>query len=112
MTKVSAGRSPKNSVKRKGSNLRGRSRKTVARNDRFVAVMTAAEQLGLLGAKSARIAGRVSRELVELAKRRTGIAADTDLIEFALASVALNDHFGATFLRRKGSVDPALKLGF
>jgi hypothetical protein len=89
-----------------------KSTKTAAGGDRFVAVMTAAERSGLLGKKSARIAGRISPELLERAKRRTGIAADRDLIEFALASIALEDDFGEMLLRRKGSVDPTLKLGF
>jgi hypothetical protein len=52
---------------------------------RFEAVMEAAKESGLLGAKSARIGGRVSPALIEQAKRQTGIAADTDLLEFAPA---------------------------
>jgi hypothetical protein len=79
---------------------------------RFVAVMSAAEHSGLLGEKSTRIAGRISPELIERAKQQTGIATDTDLIEFALASVALDDGFGETFRKATGTVDPTLKLGF
>jgi hypothetical protein len=40
------------------------------------------------------------------------IEADTDLIEFALATVALKDNFAATFRKSRGKVDPELKLGF
>jgi hypothetical protein len=79
---------------------------------RFEAVMRAAEDSGLLGEKSKRIGGRISPALVEQAKRHTGIETDTDLIEFALANVALDDNFGRTFRRTRGTVDPALKLGF
>ncbi|WP_426441355.1 hypothetical protein [Bradyrhizobium genosp. P] len=79
---------------------------------RFAAIMTAAEHSGLLGEKRARIAGRISPELIHRAKQQTGIATDTDLIEFALASVALDDNFGETFRKTMGSVDPDLKLGF
>jgi hypothetical protein len=79
---------------------------------RFEAVMQAAEQSGLLGEKSGRIGGRVSTALVRQAKRQTGIDADTDLIEFALASVALEDNFAAVFKAVRGKVDPELKLGF
>ena len=79
---------------------------------RFEAVMQAAEQSGLLGEKSGRIGGRVSAELFKQAKRRTGIETDTDLIEFALATVALEDNFAATFRKSRGKVDPELKLGF
>jgi hypothetical protein len=79
---------------------------------RFEAVMQAAEQSGLLSEKSGRIGGRVSSALVRQAKRQTGIDADTDLIEFALATVALEDNFAAVFKSSRGEVDPELKLGF
>jgi hypothetical protein len=79
---------------------------------RFEAVMQAAEQSGLLAEKSGRIGGRVSSALVRQAKRQTGIASDTELIEFALASVALEDNFAEVFRRSRGTVDPELKLGF
>jgi hypothetical protein len=79
---------------------------------RFNAVMQAAEQSGLLGEKSGRIGGRVSSALVKQAKRQTGIETDTDLIEFALATVALEDNFADVFKDSRGKVDPDLKLGF
>jgi hypothetical protein len=79
---------------------------------RFEAVMQAAEQSGLLNEKSGRIGGRVSPALVKQAKRQTGIETDTDLIEFALATVALEDNFSETFKQSRGKVDPELKLGF
>jgi hypothetical protein len=79
---------------------------------RFEAVMLAAEQSGLLSEKGSRIGGRVSPALVRQAKRQTGIETDTDLIEFALATVALEDNFAETFKESRGKVDPTLKLGF
>jgi hypothetical protein len=84
----------------------------VVGNERFSAVMRAAEQSGLLREKSSRIGGRVSPALVRQAKLRTGIATDTDLIEFALATVALEDNFADAFKESRGKVDPDLKLGF
>ncbi len=78
---------------------------------RFEAVMLAAEQSGLLSEKGSRIGGRVSPALVRQAKRQTGIETDTDLIEFALATVALEDNFAEAFKESRGKVDPALKLG-
>jgi hypothetical protein len=107
-----------------GSPLKGRARGTKivqrdAKTDqllvskaRFEAVMQAAEQSGLLREKSGRIGGRVSPALVEQAKRQTGIETDTDLIEFALATVALEDKFAETFKASRGKVYPELKLGF
>lgn len=79
---------------------------------RFRAIMQAAERSGLLAGKDSRIASRVSPALVRQAKRRTGIETDTDLIEFALASVALEDDFAEAFRKARGTVDPRLKLGF
>jgi hypothetical protein len=79
---------------------------------RFEAVMRAAQQSGLLSEKSGRIGGRVSPVLVKQAKQQTGIETDTDLIEFALATVALEDNFAKTFTESRGKVDPRLKLGF
>lgn len=79
---------------------------------RFEAVMQAAEQSGFLSEKSGRIGGRVSPALVRQAKRQTGIETDTDLIEFALATVALEDRFAEAFKQSRGKIDPELKLGF
>jgi hypothetical protein len=76
------------------------------------AVMAAAERSGLLNEKGGRIGGRVSPALVRQAKAQTGIKTDTDLIEFALASVALEDKFAESFKAVRGTVDPDLKLGF
>jgi hypothetical protein len=76
------------------------------------AVMAAAQRSGLLLEKSGRIGGRVSPVLVERAKARTGIETDTDLIEFALANIALDDKFAENFKASRGKVDPDLKLGF
>jgi hypothetical protein len=79
---------------------------------RFEAVLQAAERSGLLKEKSGRIGGRVSPALVAQAKRQTGIETDTDLIEFALATIALEDNFAEAFAESRGAVDPDLKLGF
>lgn len=79
---------------------------------RFEAVMHAAERSGFLSEKSGRIGGRVSPALIRQAKRQTGIETDTDLIEFALATVALEDHFAETFKQSRGKIDLELTLGF
>lgn len=84
----------------------------VVRGKMVEAVMAAAERSGLLHEKGGRIGGRVSPALVAQAKAQTGIKTDTDLIEFALASVALEDRFPESFKAVRGTVDPDLKLGF
>jgi hypothetical protein len=105
-----------------GSPIKSRKTKLgrVAKTGRFVlidparrkAVLSAAEKSGLLGEKSARIGGRISPALLEQAKKQTGISTDTDLIEFALANVALEDEFSKAFDKVHGTIDPSLKLGF
>jgi hypothetical protein len=84
----------------------------VASKARFDAVMQAAAKSGLLNEKGSRIGGRVSPALVKQAKRQTGIETDTELIEFALATVALEDDFPEVFKESRGKVDAKLKLGF
>jgi hypothetical protein len=74
--------------------------------------MRSARQSVLLSEKSGRIGGRVSQALVKQAKRHTGIEGDTELIEFALATVALEDNFSETFKESRGKVDADVKLGF
>lgn len=79
---------------------------------RIEPVMKAAEDSGLLKGKTGRISGRVSPRLVRQAKRNTGISSDSELIAFALASLAIEDRFLETFDAVQAKVDPDLKLGF
>jgi len=75
------------------------------------ATLESARAAGLLGdAKDARVAGRVSSALVAAAKRRAGLSSDTDVIEIALARLALEDDFGARLVRNKGSVPRELNI--
>lgn len=74
--------------------------------------LRAAIRSGLIGAKDERITARVSHALIEQAKRQTGITGDTELLEFALANVALEDNFPATMNMLEGTIDPDIKLGF
>jgi len=80
-----------------------------ARHD---AILDAAARDGLLANKTGRITGRVSPALIDKAKKATGIEADTALIEYALATLAVDDRFGTALIKARGTVDPALKLGF
>lgn len=77
------------------------------------AVLSAAEKSGPPGEKSARVGGRISAALLEQPKKQMGISSDPDLIEFALANVALEeDAFSEAFDKVRGTVHPSLKLGF
>ncbi|WP_246685463.1 hypothetical protein [Methylobacterium sp. WL103] len=76
------------------------------------AVLARAQESGLIARKGGRISGRVSPELIERAKARTGIRSDTELVEFALANLAIEDDFADTFRGLRGTVDPSLDLDF
>ena len=78
------------------------------RAERMVAI---AREKGLLGGpKTVTVRGRMDAALVEAAKRRTGIASDTELLEAALATLAVADDYGEWLIAQKGTVDPALDL--
>jgi hypothetical protein len=81
-------------------------------NLRRQAVVDTARQFGLLDGESSRIGGRIRRDLVEAAKVRSGISSDTELLEYALAKVALEDDFGAKLLARKGRIAKDVDLEF
>jgi hypothetical protein len=82
-----------------------------ARRSRSELVMAEAKNAGLIGGpKDTVIRGRVPKALVRAAKKRTGVSTDTELLELALSSLALEDDFGEKLLKRKGSIDPDLKL--
>lgn len=71
-----------------------------------------AKSTGLLKDKDSRITGRVSADLVKEAKARTGIESDTDLIEYALANVAIEDGFVEAFQSTKATVPREIDLEF
>jgi len=72
-----------------------------------------AEREGLLrGERTKVLRGRMPEALVSEAKKRTGIESDTDLIEVALANIAVGDDYAEWLLSRRGSVDSGVKLEF
>jgi hypothetical protein len=84
---------------------------SASRRHRVALVMSEARDAGLVGGpKDAIIRGRVSKSLVKAAKKRAGVTSDTELLEIALSSFALEDDFGERFLKRKGSVAADLPL--
>jgi hypothetical protein len=81
-------------------------------NLRRQTVIDTARQLGLLNGESSRIGARIRRDLVAAAKATSGIASDTELLEYALAAVALEDDFGTKLLRREGCIPKDIDLEF
>jgi hypothetical protein len=97
-------------MKNSMASARGRKELVATRNQ---VTLESARAAGLLGgAKSARVAGRVSAELVAAAKKSAGVVSDTDVIEVALARLALEDDFGAKLARNKGAVPRELDIEF
>ena len=80
--------------------------------ERVRAIRDEAQAAGLLDDKTARIGVRLNPDLIEQAKQQTGIEGNSELVEFALASVALAGNYSATFEKIRGKVDPRLKLGY
>ncbi len=78
--------------------------------DRRASVVAAAKEAGLLSGDNSHVGARVPRHLINAAKARTGIASTTDLVEYALAKVALEDDFGAKLVARRGLIPGDLKL--
>lgn len=75
--------------------------------------MTIAQERGLLrGARNTVVRGRMPEALVNRAKARTGIKSDTDLIEAALASLAVADDYPKWLLSRSGVISADVDLEF
>lgn len=68
-----------------------------------------ARQLGLLDGENGRIGGRVRCRNGR--QRDVWFGSDTELLEYALAKVALEDDLGAKLVRRKGRIANDIDLG-
>jgi hypothetical protein len=76
-------------------------------------VMVIAEKEGLLrGERTHMVRGRMPEALVTRAKKRTGIDSDTDLIEVALANIAVADDYADWLFSRSGTVSSEADLEF
>jgi len=76
-------------------------------------VLVIAEERGLFrGARTRVVRGRMPEALVSRAKARTGIKSDTELLEVALANLAVADDYADWLLSRKGTVSRDVDLEF
>jgi len=76
-------------------------------------VMVIAEEQGLLrGERNQVVRGRMPKALVAQAKKRTGVVSDTDLIELALANIAVADDYAEWLLAHRGTIDHEADLEF
>ncbi len=80
---------------------------------RFRDALTIAQQAGLLrGARTEIVRGRMPKALVQKAKARSGVHSDTELIEVALANLAVADEYPAWLLSQRGTVSQDVDLEF
>jgi hypothetical protein len=83
----------------------------LVRSSKLREVMVVAEREGLLhGQRTQVVRGRMPEALVARAKKRTGIDSDTDLIEVALANIAVADDYADWLLSRRGAVNREAEL--
>lgn len=79
---------------------------------RVAATLSAAAAAGLTaGSKGKRVSVRAHERLFEAAAERSGLEG-SELIEYALAKVALEDDFAAKLLAREGKVSRDVDLEF
>ena len=72
-----------------------------------------AKEKGLLkGRRTLVIRGRMPEELVAAARRKTGITSDSELLEAALANLAVADDYAEWLFSQRATVDPDLDLEF
>ena len=90
-----------------------KARRSAVSARKFHDLLAMAEREGLLrGGRTKVVRGRMPEALVSEAKKRTGIESDTDLIEVALANIAVGDDYAEWLLSRRGSVDSEVQLEF
>jgi len=83
------------------------------KSSRLKGVLLIANEAGLLkGARTKIVRGRMPQALVDKAKARTGIKSDTELLELALANLAVAYEFPEWLLSQKGTVNKDLDLEF
>jgi hypothetical protein len=107
-------------VKRGGQSSSSRRRKHAVmgqgspmRSGKLRDVMVIADKEGLLrGERTQVVRGRMPEALVSRAKKRTGINSDTELIEVALANIAVADDYADWLFSRRGAVGSEADLDF
>ena len=88
-------------------------KKKQVRADRFHDALTIARQAGLLrGAKTEVVQGRMPKALVRKARATSGARSDTELIEMALANLAVADQYRDWLLAQQGTVGKEVDLEF
>ena len=80
---------------------------------RLQGALAIAKETGLLqGPRTKLVRGRMPAALVARAKERSGAVSDTELIEVALAALAVADEYPTWLLSRRGTVSKDLDFEF
>jgi hypothetical protein len=83
------------------------------KNEKLRDALVIAEESGLFrGTRTKVVRGRMPEALVNKAKARTGITSDTDLLEVALANLAVADDYPEWLLSRRGKIAQDTDLEF
>lgn len=77
---------------------------------RFAFAIDGIRKLGLLERKTESVAVRLNPELLRLAKDRTGLSANSAVVEMALANLVIEDGFPEAFARSRGAVPADIDL--
>jgi hypothetical protein len=72
--------------------------------------MSLLEKLGLTRNKTAQFGGRVNPRLLEMARERSGVDTDSQLIELALGNLVMEDGFVEAFRASRGTISADLDL--
>ena len=89
---------------------RSRDRLTVAKAQ-FALDAARSDNL-MAGEKTHMLSARLNEALVVAAKERTGITSDTQLVETALAMLAVDDDFGAWLITQGGRLSADFEIDF
>jgi len=93
--------------------VRSRLKRKPARTGRFHDALVIASETGLLrGTKTEVVRGRMPKPLVAKAKAASGARSDTELIEMALANLAVADQYPEWLLSQQGTVAKETDLEF
>jgi len=96
---------------RLGGKPANETRTGTARSLRVEATLSTAAATGLTqGTKGKQLSGRVHETLLEAAAAKSGLRG-TELIEYALAKVALEDGFAERLIALKGTIPTDVDLG-
>ena len=89
------------------------SRTKITHRNRLQDALTVAQQLGVLGGpKTEVVSGRLPKRLVQKAKIASGARSNTELIEIALANLAVADRYPDWLVSQRETVSKEIDLEF